>query len=421
MKTVESDDPMSEAMTGIVPEDALLIETGDETHAHWGAVFSLSLSVVGFIIAELLPVSLLTPIAADLGVTDGMAGQAITTTSLMALFSSLFTATVTHRYDRRSVVLFFAVVLVASNLLVAFATNYVMFLAGRVLLGIGLGGFWSMAAAISTRLVPASMVPQALSIIFGGVSFGMVAAGPVGSFLGGIIGWRGIFLGAAVLAFGGFCWQYFVLPSIKPTGHAKLSTLFEILRRPHIGVGMAGMMLVFGGHFVFFTYVRPFLEVVTGVNGHGVSSMLLAFGIANIIGTSLAGGLVRKSLRYSLGFTPLLMAILATALVAGGTSLVLTAACVAGWGFAFGLIPVAWTTWGTRTVADEIESMGGLQVAAIQAAITAGAGFGGMLLDASGPHGAFIGSAIVLYLGAAIILLTLKAVPENGEAASYGH
>src|SRR4051794_34592984 len=138
----------------------------------------------------MLPAVLLTPMASDLAATDGAAGQAVTATSLVALLASLFTAAATSRFDRRAVLLGFTGLMVASNLLVAFAVNYPMLLAGRVLLGVGLGGFWSMTPAVSLRLVPAALVPRALSIIFGGVSVGMVAAVPVGSYLGGLIGWR---------------------------------------------------------------------------------------------------------------------------------------------------------------------------------------------------------------------------------------
>lgn len=387
-------------------------EESGPVHPCWSAVFSLSLSVVGFIISEMLPASLLTPIASDLRVTEGMAGQAVTATSMVAVFASLFMAAITRHVDRRVVLLAFAALLIASNLLVAFAFSYPMLLAGRVLLGIGLGGFWSMAAAVSIRLVPPAMVPRALSIIFGGVSVGMVAAVPVGSYLGALIGWRGIFMGSALLALIAFCWQFFVLPSISPRGQSRLATLFELLKRPQVGVGKIGMVLVFGGHFLFFTYLRPFLEGVTGVGADGVAAILLGFGIANIAGTALSGAMIRASLRMTLAAMPLLMASLALGLVTLGGAPPMATLFVAGWGFAFGVFPVAWTTWVTQTVPDETESAGGLQVAVIQASIAAGAGIGGALLDAHGPRGAFAGAGIVLLAAAATVVLYLR--PQSG-------
>jgi predicted MFS family arabinose efflux permease len=395
---------------------------GEPAAANWAAVVSLSLSVIGFIVAEMLPASLLTPIAADLHVTDGMAGQAVTTTSLVALFASLFMAAATRRFDRRSVLLSFAGLLVASNLLVALATDYPTFLVGRVLLGIGLGGFWSMSAAVSIRLVPAALVPRALSIIFGGVSIGLVAGIPLGTYLGTVIGWRGLFLGTTVMGAAAFIWQLIVLPSISPSGQARLSTLFEVLKRPQIGVGKIGMMCVFAGHFIFFTYLRAFLEIITGVNANGVAMVLLGFGVANILGTALSGAIIRRGLRFALASTPLLMAFLAAGLVGFGGSVILAATFVAAWGFAFGVVPVSWTTWITRTVPDETESAGGLQVAAIQAAIAGGAGFGGLLLDVTGPRGAMMGGSVVLFVATAVILVGLKPVEaSSGDRAVFIH
>jgi predicted MFS family arabinose efflux permease len=45
--------------------------------AVWGAIGSMTLCVALLIASEFMPVSLLTPIARELGATEGMAGQAI--------------------------------------------------------------------------------------------------------------------------------------------------------------------------------------------------------------------------------------------------------------------------------------------------------------------------------------------------------
>ena len=100
----------------------------------WGAVFAMALGVFGLVTAEFLPASLLTPMAESLGVTEGVAGQAVTATATVALVTSLLTAAATRTIDRRRVLLVFSVLLVASNLAVAFAPNLAMLLIGRVVL-----------------------------------------------------------------------------------------------------------------------------------------------------------------------------------------------------------------------------------------------------------------------------------------------
>ena len=377
----------------------------------WSAILSLCLSVVGFIVAEMLPASLLTPMASDLGVTEGMAGQAVTTTSFAALLASVLMAPATRRFDRRMVLLSFAALLAASNLLVAASVNYPMLLAARVLLGIGLGGFWAMATAVTVRMASPAMVPRALSVVYGGVSVGMVAAGPLGTYGGGIIGWRGVFLATTLLAAAAFVWQLLVLPDMSLKSQSRLSTLLDLIRRPQIAVGNICMFLTFGGHFVFFTYLRPFLERVCAASVDAIAVIYLGFGLANIVGSAVAGGMIQGGLRRTLVAMPLLMTVLAFGLVAAGNSVLVASLIIAGWGFTFGVIPAAWATWMARAAPDEIESMGGLQQAANQTGITAAAGIGGALLDAYGPRSPFIAAGIVMVMAAALIAAKLR--PSN--------
>ena len=114
----------------------------------------------GLLTAEYLPASLLTPMAADLGVSEALAGQAVTVTAVVALFAGLLVPGLTRGLDRRMVLLAFSVLMVASNLLVALSSSMAVLLTMRVLLGIALGGFWSMAAAVAMRLVPAALLPR---------------------------------------------------------------------------------------------------------------------------------------------------------------------------------------------------------------------------------------------------------------------
>jgi DHA1 family purine ribonucleoside efflux pump-like MFS transporter len=384
----------------------------------WGAVFAVTLGVFALITAEFLPASLLTPMAASLGVTEGMAGQTVTATAAIALVTSLVISVLTRNIDRRVVLLAFSVLLVASNLLVAFAPTLSLVLLGRVLLGIAIGGFWTMSAAVAMRLVPEAMVPRALSIIFSGVSVATVAAAPLGSYFGHLIGWRNVFLIATVIGVLAFFWQLVVLPKMAPTGSARMGTLVDVMKRPVMRAGMLSVLLVFTGHFAFFTYLRPFLEVVTGVGVNGLSMILLGFGVANFIGTSLAGFMLERSLRMTLLLMPLAMGAIALALVALGRAPIADALLVALWGMAFGAVPVAWTTWITKTVPDEAESGGGLIVAAVQFAITLGAAAGGLVFDHAGASGVFVGAGAVLLVAAAMIFVSLRDRSEAGVAVA---
>src|SRR4051812_31598441 len=122
--------------------ETLILSKGS---SHWNAVWSMTIGVAGLIIAEFLPAGVLTPLARDLRISEGMAGQAVTATSVLAVITSLLIAYLTRNLNRRTVLLSLSFLLSLSSLIVAFAPNFFLLLLGRFVLGISLGGFWSMA------------------------------------------------------------------------------------------------------------------------------------------------------------------------------------------------------------------------------------------------------------------------------------
>lgn len=374
----------------------------------WGAVVSMAFGVFGLVTAEFLPASLLTPIATELGITEGAAGQAVTATAIVGMVASLLITSIARRTDRRHLMMFFSALLVVSNLIVAAAPGFTLLIIGRILLGVALGGFWAMSTAIVIRLVPPSKVPRALAMIFSGVSAATIVAAPVGSYLGELAGWRIVFVVAALPGVAAFIMQFLTLPSLTPTGTTSLKTLVDVLARPGVAYGFVAATLVFGGHFAFFTYLRPYLELDIGANIELVSMVLLGFGIANFAGTLFSGSMIARSLRMALVFMPLMLGAMAVLIVTASPSLPVAALIVAVWGFMFGGVPVSWSSWLARTVPDEAESAGGLLVASIQFAIAMGAAVGGLAFDAQGAKGVFSLSAAVLLIAAIGILLRVR-------------
>src|SRR5437868_12520246 len=84
------------------PASAIAVE---EQPSHWSGVFAMTLCVFALVASEFMPVSLLTPIAADLGVSQGMAGQAIAVSGAFALLTSLLLPALAGRLNRKSVLL----------------------------------------------------------------------------------------------------------------------------------------------------------------------------------------------------------------------------------------------------------------------------------------------------------------------------
>lgn len=362
----------------------------------WSAVTCMSLLTFLLVALEFMPVSLLTPIAHDLGVTEGQAGQAIAVSGLFALVTSLFGNSLLAKLDRRTVVLLYTTVLTVSSLAVSFAPNYLTFMAGRALVGIAIGGFWSLSTAILARLAPGLDLPKAIALLQGGTALAIVLAPPLGSFLGGLIGWRATFFITVPLGVAAVVWQLAVLPHMPAVQGSKRPNPFALLGNRTFAIGMVATTLAFMGMNALQIYLRPFLENVTGLEVNALSLVLLGLGIGGIIGTSVVGFVLRKHLTTLLVWLPIGHAIIAILLIWLGQYAPVTASLLFVWGVINTPIPVAWNTWMTKVVPNQLEAAGGLQVALIQLAVAGGALFGGLLFDHAGWWSAFVLAAVLL-------------------------
>ncbi len=377
--------------------------------ASWGAVSALSIGAFALVASEFMPVSLLTPIASDLQITEGQAGQAISVSGAFAVLTSLFILWVVGRLDRKVLLLALTGLMIVSGTIVAIAPNYEIFMVGRAFIGVAIGGFWSMSAATAMRLVPDDKVPHALAILNGGNALASVIAAPLGSFLGGLIGWRGAFFLVVPIAAIVFVWQLISLPSIKTGSRTSAAGVFNVLRRPVVALGMAAVSLFFMGQFSLFTYLRPFLETVVHVDVSTLSLLLLMMGVTGFIGTTLIGTLLKVGLYRTLVTIPVLMALIASALILFGGGAAVTAVLLGLWGLFATSAPVGWWTWLARTLPDDAEAGGGLMVAVVQLAITFGAIVGGLLFDTSGYQATFGASAILLVIAAILAVLASRS------------
>ena len=155
-----------------------------------------------------------------------------------------------------------------SGTIVSIAPNYAVFMIGRALIGVVIGGFWSMSAAIAMRLVPENLVPRALAIFNSGNALATVVAPPLGAFLGSIIGWRGAFFTVVPVAVIAFVWQSISLPSMKPLESKASKNVFRLLKRVPVAIGMLAVSVFFMGQFTLF----PFDQLKTFFDQHLVWS-----------------------------------------------------------------------------------------------------------------------------------------------------
>lgn len=382
---------------------AAISNTGSKPAAAWSAVLSMALCVAMLIASEFMPVSLLTPMAEGLRATEGQTGQAISISGLFAVAASMVITTAAGTLNRKRVLVAMTAFMLLSLVLVAAAPNFAMLMIGRALLGICIGGFWALATAVIMRLVPESDVPRALALMYGGQAIAAAFAAPIGSYLGGMFGWRAVFWALTPIVAVNLVWHMVALPSLPARQRQDFRTMFGLLKRPYFLRGLVAAMLSWGSAFTMFTYLRPFLEQVTGVDVTMLSILLLVLGCAGFVGTWAAGRFLSGSVAPLLRLPALLMGACTLGLLLLGGSVIAASLFLAIWGAMNTAMSVTWMTWMSQNVDDAPEAAGSLMVAAIQTSILLGAVVGGLLLDGMSILATFIGSVVLAGLAIALI------------------
>jgi len=401
---------MTVQLTDLPADQARVHSETAQQPAFWSGVFAMTLCVFALIASEFMPVSLLTPLAADLHVSQGLAGYGIAISGAFAVLTSLSISTLAGTMNRKTLLLALTALMCVSGLVIGAAPGYAVYMLGRALIGVVVGGFWSMSAAVAMRLVPAASVPRALAIFNGGNALATVVAAPLGSYLGGVIGWRGAFYCLVPVALLAFVWQWISLPALRATPRPSgARNVFTLLGTPLVALGMLAVGLFFMGQFVLFTYIRPFLETVTRVDVATLSMLLLVLGIAGFVGTACIGGFLKTGLYRTLVVIPAIMAAIALALVGFGDRAAVAFVLLALWGLVATAAPVGWWSWLARSLPDDAEAGGGLIVAVVQLSIALGSTLGGVLFDASGYRATFTASAVLLLAASVFAALTARA------------
>ena len=320
----------------------------ERTRSVWYAVAALGLGGFVVVTAEFLPASVLSLIAADLGISEGLAGQAVTATAIMGIFAAPTLAALVPTLDRRGLLAALSGLALVSNVVVALTPTFPLLVASRLLLGVAIAGFWSMSLA---AVCPARAAGPTGSRDDRGQHGCLPGDGGRGAprvlrrrrarLAAGVLDGRRAAAVAVVL-------QLAWLPSIAPSGSPAPAPS----RRPPdpgaVLLGLASIGLIAAGHFAAFTYVRRRADLVPGLGSAGLATLLMVFGVAAFVGNLVAGPLADARLRTALLLAPVLIgaATVGFALLSEHFGTVLAA--VAAWGVGFGGIPTLAQTWVAR-------------------------------------------------------------------------
>ncbi|WP_099053127.1 MFS transporter [Streptomyces griseochromogenes] len=351
----------------------------------WLAVVSVMLGIFSIVTTEILPIGLLTKIGPSFAISDGMAGLMMTMPGFLAAISAPVVTVATARIDRRLMLCVFMLLLAVANFLAAAAPGYWLVLVSRVVIGIVIGGFWSIGAGLAERLVPTEAVGRATAVIFSAAPLGSVLGVPAGTFIGDLAGWRTAFVVLGALTVGVLIMLVLVVPSLPPNRTTRLNVLRGMLKTVNTRFALLLTFLIVLAHFGTYTYVTPFLEQVTDANSQLITVFLLVYGAAGIVGNFLGGAVVARYPRVTFGLAAAMIAAATLLLPILGRWQVGVVALLIIWGTAYGAVPVSSQTWFAKATPNTPEAASVLFTASFQATISLGALIGGVIVDRTSP------------------------------------
>lgn len=378
--------------------------TSSAARRRWLSVTSVALGSFVLVLSEFLPIGLLPAIADDLDVGIGTAGLMVVATGLVGAVAAPVVTVLTSRLDRRVVLVSLTVLLVIADGLAAIAPSFWVLLIARMLLGVGIGGFWAIGAGIAGRLVRPELTIRATSLITAGVSVATVVSLPLGALVSSLASWRLGFVIGGALGLVALVLQLAMLPRIPAQQRVRFATLGSLLRVPRARVGLIAAAFVFAAQFAAYTYIAPYLQQLVGVGPDTVTIALLVFGVAGIVGNFAAGFTLDRSVLGTIGASKFVLAAAVVLLPLLAHSVVGVFVLLVVWGLVWGALPLGMQTWMSTASPAGSETGLALFVTTIQLAIAAGSVLGGAAVSSFGLAADFWLAGGVAIVGAVVLV-----------------
>ncbi|SEN66329.1 MFS transporter [Paenibacillus sp. OK076] len=361
------------------------------------------LALVSFLVgtSEYVIAGILDRISDTMNISLIAAGQLITIFSLVYALGTPIIIALTSRMDRRKLLLYFLGLFVAGNVLAYLLPGYGLFIAARILMALGAGVVVVTALTVAAKIAPAGKQASSIATVITGFTASLIVGVPLGRMVAAAWDWKLIFAGIAILGVLAMIVIASTIPPSEGEAPVPLKKQLALLKQPRIGFALLVSFFWLGGYSIAYTYISPYLVTVAGMNETVLSSALLAFGIASLIG-SKSGGFsadrmgVKRTL--ILGMALHVVSLLMLNITAHSGVIVFIVLIL--WSFS------AWSSGPTQqynlvTLAPESSGiMLSLNSSVMQLAMAAGAGIGGIAVSA-------VSLSSITWIGAAGVVIAM--------------
>jgi MFS transporter, DHA1 family, inner membrane transport protein len=388
-------------------------------------ILALALTAFALGTAELVPNGLLPLISDDLGVSVSQAGWVTTSFALGAMIGGPLVAAVTLRLPRKPLVIVLALIFLIANAITALTGSLVVVSLSRALAGAMLGGFLGIAITIAGGMVAPTRRATAIAVVFTGFTVSNVIGVPIGNIVGRAAGWESAFWVVSGLAAMGALAMWLLLPSTPADGDGE-DRGFTVLRSGALWVAFLAIALSYGGLFVVYTYIAPYLTSVTRVSAGSVTWLLLLFGAGLISGNVLGGRYADRSVTRTV---IVILGILVVGLLAlwalGSVLPAVLALLVLLGGAGFGMVPPL-QSYVLHIAGTASALVSALAAASFNGGVALGSAVGGLALSHTSHYPVLaLAGAFMTLLGLIVFLLThhlhnaRQKAAQDSSAAQY--
>jgi len=368
-----------------------------------GALIGLSGGTFLYTTAEALPIGLLLPMAADLAVPPSRVGMLVTAYGAVVMVASVPLTALVRRVPRRRLLSVMLAGFVVSTVVTVLADTLALMLAARMATAATHAVFWAVVVPAAADLFPPGLRGRVVAVVFAGGTVALALGVPAGTWLGERAGWRAAFLAVAGVGATVLVVVASLLPSTRPDeGHAARGATPDA-RRFWLLVAVA--VLTVAGAIAAYTYVALFVTEVSGFAASSVGAILLARGIASVLGILAVGAVVDRAPWLALAAIVALQSVALLGLYAFGRQPAVAVGLIAVTGLAFAAFTAALGGLVLQVAPGRSDLAGATVSAAVNVGITGGAFLGGLALPGHGVRstvliGALLGlAALALALG----------------------
>lgn len=262
--------------------------------------------------SEFVVIGIEVNIADAFSVTLAQAGELISMFAITYAACTPVLAIVTGRFRRFQLLVTYAAIFCAANLVQALAPTFAALLLSRVLIGAVSGAFLAVGVTYIPELLGPERMSMGISVVYAAFSVAMVIATSAGKMVAELLTWRVAMWASLMLAVVTCALLMALLPREGATDEpATMAEQAGLLAEPQIVTGILIFVFGVGSVYVFYGYVTPYLEQVLGLSPMGASAALMGYGVVCFFSNLLSGWVdARFGMRALVVTFPILAALL---------------------------------------------------------------------------------------------------------------